>query len=237
MNTILSGDLQPCAGAGCFELVDAPTIELFDRRLNFKVMCPVCEQKWDQAQNDKAKQESVERFKIVFDGICPPLYRDTDLARIYAPFAEIAKTYHYSPTGVFLEGPPGTGKTRAAWHILRRMIEAGKSCYGLTSTQFAKAASDQWHSDPEDKGDALQTMSRCRRAAVLLIDDLGKQKMTERGETELYDVLEHRTTNLQPTIVTTNANGAQLAKMLSEDRRQPIMRRIRDFSQFIKFNP
>jgi DNA replication protein DnaC len=60
--------------------------------------------------------------------------------------------------------------------------------------------------------------------------------MTERGETELYDVLEHRTTNLKPTIITTNASGEQLKKMLSDDRRQPILRRIADFSQIIKFN-
>jgi DNA replication protein DnaC len=69
----------------------------------------------------------------------------------------------------------------------------------------------------------------------LLIDDLGKQKMTERAETELYDVLEHRTNNLKPTLVTTNATGQQLARMLSEDRRQPIIRRIKDFSTIVKY--
>jgi hypothetical protein len=58
--------------------------------------------------------------------------------------------------------------------------------------------------------------------------------MTERGETELYDVLEHRTTNLKPTIITTNATSIQLGAMLSEDRRQPILRRIKDFSTIIK---
>ena len=69
----------------------------------------------------------------------------------------------------------------------------------------------------------------------MLIDDLGKQKMTERAEVELYDVLEHRTNNLKPTIITTNATYLQLTKMLSEDRGQPIIRRIRDFSTIVKF--
>jgi len=59
--------------------------------------------------------------------------------------------------------------------------------------------------------------------------------MTERGETELYDVLEHRTNNLKPTIVTTNATYDQLRKMLSEDRCQPIIRRIKDFSTILKY--
>jgi len=44
-----------------------------------------------------------------------------------------------------------------------------------------------------------------------------------------------RTNNLKPTIVTTNATGAQLTKMLSEDRAHPILRRIRDFSTIVKF--
>lgn len=243
MNTISVGnqmkpstELKPCAGENCFEIIEVPIIELFSRKMDFRVLCDSCEEKYRQEIERKDRQERIERFKNAFDAICPPLYRNTDLGRIYGPFAETAMNYQFNPTGVLFEGPPGTGKTRAAWHILKRMVEAGKSCYGLTSTQFAKFAADQWHSNAEDKGIACEAMERCRRTSVLLIDDLGKQKMTDRSELELYDVLEWRTTNLKPTIITTNATGEQLKKMLSEDRRNAILRRIRDFSQFIKFN-
>ena len=229
-------ELKPCAGENCFEVVDVPIIELFSRKMDFRVLCDSCEEKHRLESEQKEQQERVERFKNAFEDICPPLYRDTDLGRIYAPFAEVALNYQFNSTGILLEGPPGTGKTRAAWHILKRMVEAGKSCYGLTSTQFAKFAADQWHSNNDEKGIACEAMERCRRTSVLLLDDLGKQKMTDRSELELYDVLEWRTTNLKPTIITTNASGEQLARMLSEDRRNAILLRIRDFSQFIKFN-
>lgn len=226
---------KPCAGEDCFEVVEVPVIEACGRTLEFKLLCEACEQKHIECQSRHADSERRNRLKTAFDAICPPLYRETDLKRIYGPFSAIAQNWQYGPTGVLLEGYAGSGKTRACWHLLKRMTAEGRSCYGLTATEFAKAAADQWHSNAEDKGQAIEIMDRCRRTSILLIDDLGKQKMTERAEVELYDVLEHRTNNLKPTLVTTNATGPQLVKMLSEDRGQPILRRIRDFSTIVKF--
>lgn len=227
--------IVPCCGENCFEVVEIPVISVFNRTMKWNVLCNECEQKAIQRQEQDAAESRRNRLKTLFEAICPPLYRETDLKRIYEPFAEIARSWQFCPTGVLLEGQAGTGKTRAAWHLVKRMVAKGHSCYGLTATQFAKYAADQWHSNAEDKSMALEAMDRCRSTSILLLDDLGKQKMTERGETELYDVLEHRTNNLQPTIVTTNATYDQLRKMLSEDRCQPIIRRISDFSTIIKF--
>jgi hypothetical protein len=58
--------------------------------------------------------------------------------------------------------------------------------------------------------------------------------MTERAELELFDLLENRTQNLLPTIVTSNSSGNQIVAMLSEDRGSAIMRRIKDFSTIVK---
>jgi len=225
----------PCAGENCFEIIAIPNLEMFSRKIEMRVLCESCEQKAIKQQEQDAAQLRRNRLKTAFEAICPPLYRESDLKRIYGPFSAIAQCWQYGPTGVLLEGPAGSGKTRAAWYIIRRMMEKGCPCYGLTSTQFAKYAADQWHTNAEDKHLALEAMDRCRSTSILLIDDLGKQKMTERAETELYDVLEHRTNNLKPTLVTTNATGQQLARMLSEDRCQPIIRRIKDFSTIVKY--
>lgn len=229
-------EIVPCSGEDCFETIEAPIVMLMGRRLNVNLLCDSCEQKAIERKKQDADCERRNRLKTAFDDICPPLYRESDLKRIYGPFREIAENWQFGPRGILLEGNAGTGKTRSAWHIIKRMMtEQGKNCYGLTATLFAKYAADQWHSNLEDKNAAIEAMDRCRSAVILLIDDLGKQKMTDRGETELYDVLEHRTTNLKPTIITTNATGDQLKKMISEDRRQPILRRISDFSDIIKF--
>jgi DNA replication protein DnaC len=135
---------------------------------------------------------------------------------------------------VTLIGAAGEGKTRAAWMLLKRIHMTGKKVYGLTGTQLAKFAADQWHSRAEDKRNAEEAIDRCRSVSLLLIDDLGKQKFTERAELELYDILEYRTSHLRPTIVTANSDGKELLQMLSEDRGEPILRRIQEFSTTIK---
>jgi DNA replication protein DnaC len=60
--------------------------------------------------------------------------------------------------------------------------------------------------------------------------------MTERAELELFDLLENRTQNLMPTIITTNTTNAQLLAMLSEDRGSAILRRIKDFNTIVKID-
>jgi NitT/TauT family transport system ATP-binding protein len=68
---------------------------------------------------------------------------------------------------------------------------------------------------------------------VLLLDDLGKQKMTERAELELFDLLEHRSSHELPIIWTANAAKGDLRKMLSSDRGEPILRRLSEFTKII----
>jgi DNA replication protein DnaC len=68
---------------------------------------------------------------------------------------------------------------------------------------------------------------------ILLIDDIGKGKMTDRAEMELFDLLETRTSHKLPTIWTANAKGDDLLRMMSEDRGEPIIRRLSEFSEIV----
>jgi DNA replication protein DnaC len=134
---------------------------------------------------------------------------------------------------LYLKGKPGTGKTRASWWLIKREHFKGVLAYGLTCTEFARFAGEQWHSESKQRALAEEALDKCRRVKLLLLDDLGKQKMTERAELELFDLLENRTQNLLPTIITTNATSPQLLAMLSEDRGNAILRRIKDFNTIV----
>jgi DNA replication protein DnaC len=69
-------------------------------------------------------------------------------------------------------------------------------------------------------------LEKAAQVDALLLDDLGKNRMTERAEVELYDLLEHRTGHLLPTFWTSNSNAAGLHDMFSPDRADAMLRRL-----------
>jgi DNA replication protein DnaC len=217
----------------CFEAMTIPELIVGGKKLHVSVICDDCAEKQNaQAILDDAANRQ-KRFSCAFESICPPLYRESDLKRIHGDFSGSVQSWEYSPTGLYLKGKPGTGKTRAAWWLLRREHFAGTSVYGLTCTEFARFAGEQWHSESKQRALAEEALDKCRRVKLLLLDDLGKQKMTERAELELFDLLENRTQNLLPSIITTNATSTQILAMLSEDRGSAILRRIKDFNTIV----
>ncbi len=231
-DTVRKSETRPCAE--CFTPVEADVIEFAGRKIEFTVVCDECEKRLLAEQDEKDNAERSARLIKEFNELCPPLYQDTDLSRVYSGFARAATHWPYGPKGVTLVGPAGEGKTRAAWMLLKRIHLTGKKVYGLTGTQLGKFAADQWHSRAEEKRNAEEAIERCKQCSLLLIDDLGKQKFTERAELELFDILEYRTSHLKPTVVTANSDGKELLNMLSEDRGEPILRRIQEFSTTIK---
>ena len=217
----------------CFEAITIPELVVGGRKLNVSVICDDCATKQEMKANADAAANRQNSLSCAFESICPPLYRESDLKRIHGDFSDAVQNWKYSPTGLYLKGKPGTGKTRAAWWLLRREHFAGTSVYGLTCTEFARFAGEQWHSESKQRALAEEAIDKCRRVKLLLLDDLGKQKMTERAELELFDLLEHRTQNLLPSIITTNATSTQILAMLSEDRGSAILRRIKDFNTIV----
>ena len=225
--------LQACATESCFNSVPVPSEDFVKFFSTMKILCEDC----DLRRIEMLKQEQAlleqQRRQEAFNAICPPLYRQSDPERIPATFLRECEAWQYNPVGIGLVGPAGCGKTRAAWMLLKRLHFSGVRVYGITATAFAKACADQWHDDSQAKGMAEDTLTRCRRTKVLLLDDLGKQKMTERSELELFDLLEHRSSHELPVIWTANAAKGDLRKMLSSDRGEPILRRLSEFTNII----
>lgn len=171
----------------------------------------------------------------------PRLYQGTDLLKLPKQFQDIIASWEYGPTGIGFVGKAGTCKTRAAYLLMDNNIidieyvgGIRESATAFTSTELACLAVDQFSDDPNDRDEAKRYLKRAKRDHLLLIDDIGKGKMTERAEVELYDILEYRTSNMLPTIWTANMAGDELRKILSKDRGDPIMRRLMEFSTIIK---
>jgi DNA replication protein DnaC len=68
---------------------------------------------------------------------------------------------------------------------------------------------------------------------VLFIDELGKEKMTDRVESEFMWVLDQRCSWKRPMFITTNLMGEQFKQIWSRDRASAILGRFKEFFQWV----
>lgn len=103
---------------------------------------------------------------------------------------------------LFLTGPFGTGKTHQAYGALRRIAEAGPDRFEL----IALTAPDMYalmRPGGSEKGPEYE-VKRLMRIPLLLIDDLGTEKISEFTEEATYRILNERYNECRPLIITSN---------------------------------
>ncbi|WP_306332155.1 ATP-binding protein [Streptomyces sp. KL109B] len=118
---------------------------------------------------------------------------------------------------LFLTGPFGTGKTHQAYGALRRIAEAGPDRFEL----IAVTAPDMYalmRPGGSDRGSEYE-VKRLMRIPLLLIDDLGTEKISEFTEEATYRILNERYNECRPLIITSNLpvadpNGTDLHDQL-----------------------
>lgn len=177
--------------------------------------------------------ENNRRSAFEWEHLCPPLYRDTEMKRLLPRFREIIDEWEFGPKGIGFIDNPGVGKTRTAFMLLKKHIWLNRKCAAVSSTRYAMLCSDQFAQDDQARDSVRLLIGEIRDADILLFDDIGKGKMTERAELELYDLLEHRTSHLLPTIWTANSTSKKLREAMSNERGESIMRRLMEFSDIV----
>jgi len=208
---------------------------IFDGREMFApTICDLCAER--RAVDDESKATAARQSRQETDwlDLCPEEYRSTDWARCRreAPgFVAAVERYKLGASPPYFVGDAGLCKTRCAFELLRRQHFAGVRVYAISSRRFAWAASRQFDNDHAERAKAREIIARCRGAKILLLDDLGKERLTDTVEGELYDLLEHRTSKRLPIVWTGNSDGEALGNMLSQDRREAILRRLAQFGR------
>ena len=163
--------------------------------------------------------------------ICPPNYARFDFERLPPRGkASAVEVLEWCPkvgsgTGVALVGPSDGGKSMLIHEVARRAFVSGWDVFCTLSTEFALKCGDV-----ECRKGYLE---RCVNCAILLLDDVGKAKLTERVETDLYHVLETRERYEQPILWTANSKGEELKESMSKDRADPIINRLRRSAKVI----
>lgn len=120
---------------------------------------------------------------------------------------------------LLLTGPFGTGKTHEAYGALRRIAEAGPDRFELIAT----TAPDMYGAlrPTAVTGSTETELRRYLRVPLLLLDDLGTEKISEWTEEATYRLLNERYNECRPMIVTSNLparspDGNDLSAKLGE---------------------
>ena len=123
------------------------------------------------------------------------------------------REYFTQGKGLYLEGPCGTGKTHLAIAIALAIINTGVPVICKTSIDMLGDIKRCYERNSEvTEEDVLEAY---KTVDLLIIDDLGKEQVTEWSVPVLYSILNERYEALLPTIITTNYNTSALAEKLS----------------------
>jgi DNA replication protein DnaC len=173
----------------------------------------------------KARQEALERT----NGAFPEVIRETALDTLPAKMQETARGYQPGAKESWvLFGPTRSGKTRTAFLMaLAYAKHHAKPATFLTMRGFEATIEKSFR----DKRHA-ETVERLIGCPFLVLDDFGKEKLTERLAVDLFAIIDERTADRRPTIITTNLTGDLLeARFATVDpsMAEPMVARLREF--------
>ena len=137
----------------------------------------------------------------------PELFADTDPKRL-GELGMVATNYLPCGKGLLIHGSTRKGKTRTAWFIANRLWNEDNYKYKylfLTMFELEARIAASWGNSTWDK-----TMLHMTNVPLLFLDDMGKEKMTDRMASCLFALIDQRTMHKRPTIITTNLTGETL---------------------------
>lgn len=166
-----------------------------------------------------------------------PVYKNTDINilknNLSKPeLVDRILNWQMGSQGLAIIGDTGCGKTRILTALMKRLIKidlvgVDKTLMVFYAGELERAIISSFSNKSKAYDDLMRQLENC---SLLIIDDFGKEKFTERYEVSIFQIFEKRTANLRPTIFTTNFRGVDLrARFSDQNNYEPFSRRLNEF--------
>lgn len=177
-----------------------------DRVVSLRQKLPTDTPAYDQSRSER------ELASVIRSAGVPARYARASLDDFTAALVD---DLDWSRGGFFLHGNPGIGKTHLA---------AALAISRLTDLGSIRDSSLAWVSAPEllmkirstfgstAKESESDVVCRYTSPRILVLDDLGAEKITDWSASTMYLILSKRDAELRDTIITSNASIGDIAK-------------------------
>lgn len=166
----------------------------------------------------------LKKRRAKFHATVPSIMLQTDPAKHPRPTQlKIVSEWQCGPIGLILYGASGTGKTRACYYLFDRLIDDGYTVKVVGAVDFQKEIINC--TKPGGDGDLDDFMDSLLEVDVLCIDDLDKARFSPRVEAEFFNLIDKRTSNECPIIISANSSGNTLASKMAERPSVSIFKR------------
>ncbi len=194
----------------------------------------------DEAAERRRKQERIDRmigqsgigrrFQMrTFDNFVCTTDGQRKCFEIAKEYADGFKAHAQIGEGLFFAGTVGTGKTHLAAAIAIKLLNDGVPVIFRTGIDVFADIRKAYDGGRVSESDITETY---KTVDLLVIDDLGKEKMTEWAASMLFGIINARYEKMLPTIITTNLDTEALRRTLGDEqtRAQAIISRLQETS-------
>lgn len=201
--------------------IDDVSYDRITRYYPLALTCPTCDGEKSYRLDGKVYECDCELQRLLqrhyfaanigreYHDICLEHFEGEDRETVVPVVQEYIETFpdnfHYG-LGITFSGPWGTGKTFAMNCILKELVKQGRKVYFITFEELITTWGSAYSND-----DYKILMERLMSVDVLGLDELKTDPRNRQGflANGLDVLLRHRTSNLLPTLITTNMTPDQ----------------------------
>lgn len=135
------------------------------------------------------------------------------VARLYSKRVIDGTILQLPQNSLYIFGAYGTGKTHLAAAIANEVISNGKS---VVYTRFGELCRDVKRAfDSKAKEGEEHILRKYKTCYLLILDDLGKERITDWSLALLFELIDSRYRDMKPTVITANYSVEQTVDKLT----------------------